>query len=93
MSGRHSQRKAEGRLRLPTWLSARSLNYRNRHFGCLTEDENKIQKNQQAEHLKELLKEFGITSQKELDHALAGTLEEMTIGIMTDTITVPANSA
>ena len=28
MSGRHSQRKAEGRLRLPTWLSARSLNYR-----------------------------------------------------------------
>ena len=36
---------------------------------------NKIQKNQQAEHLKELLKEFGITSQKELDHALAGTLE------------------
>lgn len=54
---------------------------------------NKMQKNQQAEHLKELLKEFGITSQKELDHALASTLEEMTIGIMTDTITVPANSA
>lgn len=27
---------------------------------------NKIQKNQQAEHLKELLKEFGITSRKNL---------------------------
>ena len=40
----------------------------------------------QAERLKD-------NSQEELDGALAGALEAMTIGIMTDTITVPANSA
>ena len=43
----------------------------------------------QAERLKDILKSFGINSQEEL----AGALEAMTIGIMTDTITVPANSA
>lgn len=47
----------------------------------------------QAERLKDILKSFGINSQEELDGALAGTLEAITIGIMTDTITVPANSA
>lgn len=47
----------------------------------------------QAERLKDILKSFGINSREELDGALAGTLEAMTIGIMTDTITVPANSA
>lgn len=47
----------------------------------------------QAEHLKDILKSFGINSQEELDGALTGALEAMTIGIMTDTITVPANSA
>lgn len=47
----------------------------------------------QAERLKGILKSFGINSQEELDGALAGALEAMTIGIMTDTITVPANSA
>lgn len=47
----------------------------------------------QAERLKYILKSFGINSQEELDDALAGALEAMTIGIMTDTITVPANSA
>lgn len=47
----------------------------------------------QAERLKDILKSFGINSQEELDGALAGALEAMTIGIMTDTITVPANSA
>lgn len=47
----------------------------------------------QAERLKDILKNFGINSQEELDGALAGVLEAMTIGIMTDTITVPANSA
>ncbi|WP_306768628.1 hypothetical protein [Agathobacter rectalis] len=46
----------------------------------------------QAERLKDILKSFGINSQEELDCALAGALEAMTIGIMTDTITVPANS-
>ena len=45
----------------------------------------------QAERLKDILKSFGINSQEELDGALAGALEAMTIGIMTDTITVPAN--
>ena len=47
----------------------------------------------QAERLKDILKSFGINSQDELDVALAGALEAMTIGIMTDTIIVPANSA
>lgn len=47
----------------------------------------------QAERLKDILKSFGINSQEELDSALAGALKAMTIGIMTDTITVPANSA
>ena len=47
----------------------------------------------QAERLKDILKSFGINSQEELDSALPGALEAMTIGIMTDTITVPANSA
>ena len=47
----------------------------------------------QAERLKDILKSFGINSQEELDAALTGALEAMTIGIMTDTITVPANSA
>lgn len=47
----------------------------------------------QAERLKDILKSFGINSQEELDGALDGALEAMTIGIMTDTITVPANSA
>lgn len=46
----------------------------------------------QAERLKDILKSFGINSQEELDGALVGALEAMTIGIMTDTITVPANS-
>ena len=39
----------------------------------------------QAERLKDILKSFGINSQEELDGALAGALEAMTIGIMTDT--------
>lgn len=47
----------------------------------------------QAERLKDILKSFGINSNEELDSALSGALEAMTIGIMTDTITVPANSA
>ena len=47
----------------------------------------------QAERLKDILKSFGINSQEELDGSLSGALEAMTIGIMTDTITVPANSA
>lgn len=47
----------------------------------------------QAERLKDILKGFGINSSEELDSALSGALEAMTIGIMTDTITVPANSA
>jgi hypothetical protein len=47
----------------------------------------------QAERLKDILKSFGINSQEELDGALTGALEAMAIGIMTDTITVPANSA
>lgn len=47
----------------------------------------------QAERLKDILKSFGINSNEELDSALSGALETMTIGIMTDTITVPANSA
>ena len=47
----------------------------------------------QAERLKDILKSFVINSQEELDGALTGALEAMTIGIMTDTITVPANSA
>ena len=47
----------------------------------------------QAERLKDILKSFGINSQEELDGALTGALEAMTIGIMTETITVPANSA
>ena len=47
----------------------------------------------QAERLKDILKSFGINSQEELDGALTDALEAMTIGIMTDTITVPANSA
>ena len=47
----------------------------------------------QAERLKDILKSFGINSQEELDGALTVALEAMTIGIMTDTITVPANSA
>lgn len=47
----------------------------------------------QAERLKDILKSFGINSSEELDSALSGALEAMTIGIMTDTITVPANSA
>ena len=46
----------------------------------------------QAERLKDILKSFGINSNEELDSALSGALEAMTIGIMTDTITVPANS-
>ena len=47
----------------------------------------------QAERLKDILKSFRINSNEELDSALSGALETMTIGIMTDTITVPANSA
>ena len=52
-----------------------------------------IENKSQAERLKDMLKGFGINSNEELDSALSGALEAMTIGIMTDTITVPANSA
>lgn len=38
-----------------------------------------------AERLKEVLKEFGIRSTKDLDEALCKALDGLTIGIMTDT--------
>lgn len=47
----------------------------------------------QAEHLKSILKELGITTAEELDKALLDALDNMTIGIMTEAITVQANSA
>ena len=47
----------------------------------------------QVENLKSILKGLGITTSEELDAALADALESMTIGIMTETIKAPANSA
>ena len=47
----------------------------------------------QVENLKSILKGFGITTSEELDIALSDALESMTIGIMTDAIVAPANSA
>ena len=47
----------------------------------------------QVENLKSILKGFGITTSEELDGALSDALEAMTIGIMTDAIAAPANSA
>ena len=47
----------------------------------------------QVENLKSILKGLGITTSEELDIALADALESMTIGIMTETIKAPANSA
>lgn len=46
-----------------------------------------------AEHLHELLKESGINSSKELDKALSDTLNELTLGIMTDAIVAPSSTA
>ena len=54
-----------------------------------TDTENK----QKIENLKSLLKEFGISSPEELDAALSKALDNLTLGIMTETITVPAKSA
>lgn len=47
----------------------------------------------QVENLKSILKGFGITTSEELDDALSDALESMTIGIMTEAIAAPANSA
>ena len=47
----------------------------------------------QIENLKSILKGFGITTSEELDDALSDALESMTLGIMTEAITAPANSA
>lgn len=47
----------------------------------------------QVENLKSILKGFGITTSEELDDALSDTLESMTLGIMTEAIAAPANSA
>lgn len=47
----------------------------------------------QAENLKSILKGFGITTSEELDDALSDALESMTLGIMTEAIAAPANSA
>lgn len=40
--------------------------------------------NPKAENLKEILKGFGIRTQKELDEALYKALDGLTIGIMTE---------
>jgi len=40
--------------------------------------------NSKAENLKEILKGFGIHSQKDLDEALYKALDGLTIGIMTE---------
>ena len=55
-------------------------------------DQDNRDKNQ-AERLRKTLKSFGINTSEELDQALAASLDAMTIGIMTDVITAPANSA
>jgi len=47
----------------------------------------------QVENLKSILKGFGITTSEELDDALSDDLESMTLGIMTEAIAAPANSA
>lgn len=47
----------------------------------------------QVENLKSILKGFGITTSEELDDALSDALESMTLGIMTEAIAAPANSA
>lgn len=47
----------------------------------------------QVENLKSILKGFGITTSEELDGALSDALESLTLGIMTESIAAPANSA
>ena len=48
-------------------------------------DEKAIKRqNPKAENLKEILKGFGIRTQKELDEALYKALDGLTIGIMTE---------
>ena len=47
----------------------------------------------QVENLKSILKGFGITTSEELDDALSDALESMALGIMTEAIAAPANSA
>ena len=47
----------------------------------------------QVENLKSILKGFGITTSEELDDALSDAFESMTLGIMTEAIAAPANSA
>ena len=51
------------------------------------------EKKNQVENLKSMLKNYGITTSEELDTALSDTLESMTLGIMTETLRAPANSA
>ena len=55
----------------------------------VTDNENK----QKLEILKDMLKDFGITTPEELDAALDKALNNLTLGIMTDAIVVPAKSA
>ena len=47
----------------------------------------------QVENLKSILKGFGINTSEELDDALSDALESLTLGIMTEAIAAPANSA
>lgn len=55
----------------------------------VTDDNNK----NKVENLKSILKGFGITTSEELDAALSDALEAMTLGIMTESIKLPENSA
>lgn len=55
----------------------------------ITDDNNK----NQVENLKSILKGFEITTSEELDDALSDALEAMTLGIMTESIKLLANSA
>lgn len=50
------------------------------------------QQQAQAERLKEILKGFGIRTQKDLDEALPKALDTLTIGIMTNAPTPAFNN-
>ena len=54
----------------------------------------KKEKNQQtqAERLKNILKGFGIQTQKDLDNALPKALDQLTIGITTESAPTPGSA-
>jgi hypothetical protein len=57
------------------------------------EQKKSLEKSSQAENLKSILKDIGINTPEELDHALSDVLNALTIGIMTEHYAGAGNTA